>query len=253
MKKISLDKIVTHCQSLLRVSEFEDWSQAMNGLQVANSGKVTRIAAAVDISPNTLRMACEIKADLMLVHHGFFWSGLQPWIGGRYEMIRDMIQNDIALYSVHLPLDAHPKIGNNALLAQMLGLKTVKPFMKLKGQTIGFRGTRKIHREKLKSLLEEKLGSPCKLLPFGPETSQSIGVVSGGAGEETPDAHFEGVDTYITGEGPHWTWGTAQELKINVIYGGHYKTESFGIQALAENLSRKFSLPWHFLDDPSGL
>jgi putative NIF3 family GTP cyclohydrolase 1 type 2 len=135
----------------------------------------------------------------------------------------------------------------------MLGLKNIKPFMKLKGQTIGFRGTRKIHRDKTQIPPRRKLGSPCMLLPFGPETSQSSASSQAALARKTPDAHFEGVDTYVTGEGPHWTWGTAQELKINVIYGGHYKTESFGIQALAENLSGKFSLPWHFLDDPSGL
>ena len=253
MKEISLEEVVKYCQNLLRVSEIEDWPQAMNGLQVANSGKVSRVAAAVDISPNTLRMACEAMADLMLFHHGFFWSGLQPWTGVLYEIIRDIIQNDIALYSVHLPLDAHPQIGNNALLTKMLELENPQPFMEMKGQNIGIRGTRQIERQKLKTLLEEKLGAPCTLLPFGPKSSEAIGIVSGGAGEETADAHLEGIDTYITGEGPHWTWVSAQELKINVIYGGHYKTESFGVQALAEELFKEFSLPWLFLDDPSGL
>ncbi|MBO7392384.1 MAG: Nif3-like dinuclear metal center hexameric protein [Verrucomicrobia bacterium] len=253
MKAQSLEKIVAHCQTLLKVAEFEDWAEAMNGLQVQNSGKVTRIAAAVDISPRTVKMACDADANLLMIHHGFFWGGIRPWTGKRYEILRMLVQNDIAVYSAHLPLDAHPTLGNNALLCKKLGLKKIKPFMMMKGQTIGFKGELRIDRQRLKTLFEKILGAECRLLACGPEKCLRIGVVSGGAGEETADAFNEGVDTYITGEGPHWTWTTAQELGINVLYGGHYKTEQFGIQALAENVSKKFKIPWSFLDDPSGL
>lgn len=251
--EVCLQKIVEHCTELLSIGEFHDWAEAMNGLQVANQGSVTRIAAAVDISVRTVKMAREAGADLLMVHHGFFWGGMRPWTGKRYEMLRNLMEGNIAVFSAHLPLDAHPKIGNNALLAKMLGLKNVEPFMSMKGQTIGFKGTRKIKREELARLFEKVLGAPCVTLPCGTEDCHKIGVVSGGAGEEVADAFYEGVDTYITGEGPHWTWTTAQELGINVLYGGHYNTERFGIQALAENVSKKFGLPWSFLDDPSGL
>lgn len=253
MKSVALPTIIRHCQKLLRIEEFTDYAEAMNGLQVANTGQVTRIVAAVDISVRTIQMARENKANLLLVHHGFFWGGMRPWTGKRYEMLRNLVDGDIAVYSAHLPLDAHTTIGNNAILVKKLGLKNVQPFLTLKGQPIGFKGTLKITRDKLRDRFEKILGADCTLLPCGPDNCFKIGVVSGGAGEETADAFHEGVDTYLTGEGPHWTWTTAQELGINVLYGGHYKTEQFGIQALAENVSKKFGLPWSFIDDPSGL
>src|SRR5574344_2368441 len=128
-KEVALKKIVDYCQSTLRIAEFEDWAEAMNGLQVENSGTVTRITASVDASFNTIRMARECGADLMLVHHGFFWGGMRPWVNRRYEMLRDLVEGDIAIFSCHLPLDAHPKLGNNILLAKMFGLKEIQPFM----------------------------------------------------------------------------------------------------------------------------
>lgn len=253
MEKNMLKEIESYCNKLLRIHEFADWTEAQNGLQVENSGQVNKIVAAVDVSCRTVRMAVERKASLMMVHHGLFWGGIRPWVGKRYELIRDLIKHDIALFSCHLPLDAHPTLGNNAQLAQVLGLSQIEPFMEMKGQFIGYKGVLKIRREELKSLFEKVLGSSCVVLGCGPEQCEKIGIVSGGAGEEVTDAFYEGVDTYITGEGPHWTWTTAQELGINVLYGGHYMTERFGIRALATHVAEHFNIPWEFMDDPSGL
>jgi putative NIF3 family GTP cyclohydrolase 1 type 2 len=122
MSKVSLKAIVSHCDDLLETTEVQDYDGAVNGLQVENSAKVTRIAAAVDASLATIRMAVERDADLLIVHHGLFWGPTHPWTGKRYELLRELLEADMAVYSSHLPLDAHPKLGNNALLCAALGL-----------------------------------------------------------------------------------------------------------------------------------
>lgn len=253
MRDVSLRSIVNYCQDFLHVEDFQDYDDALNGLQLENSGKVHKIVAAVDASINIVQKAKDAGATLLIVHHGIFWGGLKPWTDKRYEMIKNLIENNIALYSSHLPLDAHPIIGNNAILCNLLGIKDIEPAFTCKGQQIGFKGNLEIDRDELCHLLSQKLNAPCKLVPQGKQKCSRIGVVSGGGGGEIIDAFKERIDTFITGEGAHWTWTTAQELRMNVIYGGHYNTEQFGIQALAEEISNKFGIPWSFLDDPSGL
>lgn len=253
MTKRKLTEIVSYCNKLLNVHLFKDYEAAVNGLQLQNDGTVAKIGACVDISWQTANLAAERGCDLLIVHHGLMWNALQPITGKRYEMFKLLISNNIAVYSCHLPLDAHPKIGNNAILCKLLGFKHIKPFLSLKGQPIGFKTFTQIPRDILKEKLKEILGVEPMLIPFGPEVCKNIGVVSGGAGEDVKIAANEGVDTYITGEGPHWTFTIAQELGINIFYGGHYLTERYGIRALAETVSKKFKLPWEFIDTPSGL
>jgi dinuclear metal center YbgI/SA1388 family protein len=253
MGKTSLSQVVGHCDRLLKIAAVQDYEGAVNGLQVENSGKVTRIAAAVDASLATVRKAVALKADLLLVHHGLFWSASHPWTGKRYELMTLLLENDLAVYSSHLPLDAHPRLGNNALLSSALGLKGLRPFFHDHGQTIGFRARARIPRRELARRLERATGCRPVVIPGGPELCQRIGVVSGGAGAELKLAAAEGVDTYITGEGPHWTYALAEELGVNVLYGGHYATETFGVKALANYLSGKFKVPWAFIDHPTGL
>jgi dinuclear metal center YbgI/SA1388 family protein len=253
MLKTSLAVIVDHCDKILRTREIGDYDGAVNGLQVANRGRVTRIAAAVDASLATVRLAIATRADLLIVHHGLFWSPSHPWTGKKYELLRLLVENDLAVYSSHLPLDAHPQLGNNAQLCAALGLKNPKPFFLTHGQTIGFKSQARISRVELASRLARATGAKPKVIPGGKAICRTIGVVTGGAGEELKLAAAEGVDTFITGEGPHWTCALAEELGINVLYGGHYATETFGVKALAAHLSRKFKLPWQFLDHPTGL
>jgi dinuclear metal center YbgI/SA1388 family protein len=248
-----LAKIVHYADKLLKTTEFTDWPGAANGLQVQNSGNVMRIAAAVDASLATVRLAIRDKANLLIVHHGLFWSPSHPWTGRRYVLIRELIEADLAVYSSHLPLDAHPTLGNNALLARAIGLRELKPFFFDKGRHLGVRGNLKITRAELQRRLEKATGAPAKLLPGGAEICRRIGIVTGGAGAEMKIAAAEGVDTFITGEGPHWTYALAEDLGLNVFYGGHYATETFGVKALAEHLAKKFRLEWSFLDHPSGL
>jgi len=253
MPKVLLTAIVAHCDRLLRTKETGDYDGAVNGLQVANSGAVTRIAAAVDASLATAKLAIAAKSDLMIVHHGLFWSPAQPWTGKKYELLRLLVENNLAAYSSHLPLDAHPRLGNNAQLCAALGLKKLRPFFVTHGQPIGFQSRTKISRAELAVKLARATGARPRIIPGGREICERIGVVTGGAGDGLKLAADEGVDTFITGEGPHWTYALAEELGINVFYGGHYATETFGVKALAAELSKKFKVPAIFIDHPTGL
>ncbi len=253
MPKVTLAQLVQHCDQLLRTPEIGDYDGAVNGLQVENSGAVTRLAAAVDASLATVNLAIAAKADLLIVHHGLFWSPLQPWTGKNHELLRRLLENNLAVYSSHLPLDLHPRLGNNARLGAALGLKKLQPFFTSHGQPIGFKARQRLTRAQLAERLARATGTPPKLLPGGNEICECIGVVTGGAGGELKLAAAGGVDTFITGEGPHWTYALAEELGLNVFYGGHYATETFGVKALAAELSKKFRLPWQFLDYPTGL
>jgi dinuclear metal center YbgI/SA1388 family protein len=253
MPKPSLAAIVRHCDQLLRTREIGDYDGAANGLQVENSGTVTRIAAAVDASLATIRLAADAKADLLIVHHGLFWNVRQPWTGKNHELLQLLVKNNLAVYSSHLPLDAHSKLGNNVRLCAALGLKHLKPFFTSHGQTIGFKSRTRISRDELAQRLAQATGTNPNLIPGGKAICENIGVVTGAAGGELKLAAGEGVDTFITGEGPHWTYALAEELELNVLYGGHYATETFGVKALAAELSKKFRVPWEFLDHPTGL
>lgn len=253
MPDASLKNIVAHCDKILRTREIKDYDGAANGLQVENRGHVTRIAATVDATLATIRLAIRARADLLIVHHGLLWPPTQPWTGKRYEMLRLLIENNLAVYSSHLPLDAHPKLGNNVLLCAALGLKNLRPFFLTKGQTIGFQSRQKISRTDLAKRLEHATGAKPRIIPGGKNICERIGVVTGGAGNELRQAAAEGVDTFITGEGVHWTYGVAEELGLNVFYGGHYATETFGVKALAAHLSKRFKVPWSFIDHPTGL
>jgi dinuclear metal center YbgI/SA1388 family protein len=253
MPQTSLAKVVTHCDALLRTKEIKDYDNAINGLQVENRGTVTRIAAAVDASLATVKLAIAAKADLLIVHHGLFWSPAHPWTGKKYELLRLLLENNLAVYSSHLPLDMHPRLGNNAQLCTALGFKKLTPFFFAKGQFLGLKTRANVSRDELSKRLQRALGNKPLLIPGGSKTCRNIGIVTGGAGAEVKLAASEGVDTFITGEGPHWTYALAEELRINVFYGGHYLTETFGVKALAAHLSRKFRVPWTFVDHPTGL
>jgi len=253
MSKASLSAIVRHCQKRLRPATFNDYEGAANGLQVENSGAVTKIAAAVDGSLATVKMAAAAHADLLIVHHGLFWGPVIPWTGPRRALLQWLMEKDMAVYSSHLPLDAHRQLGNNAQLCAALGFKNLRPFFMEKGKAIGWQTRANVEREVLTGRLGRALGRAPIVVPGGPKRCRRIGVVTGGAGSHLKLAAAEGVDTFISGEGPHWTYALAEELGVNVFYGGHYATETFGVKALAAELSKKFGVPWIFSDHPTGL
>ena len=249
----SLAQIVSYADEHLRLREIADWPNALNGLQLENSGAVTKIGAAVDASTRVVDAAIERGINFLIVHHGLFWPGLQPISGGRRRLLERAFQHDLAIYSAHLPLDVHSVLGNNAQLAAALGFENSEPFFEMKGQCIGLKIQADISRSDLVEKLEQSLSGPVRSFPAGPEQARSIGLISGGAGSEIYEVARQGVDTFITGEAPHWAAVAADELGINLLLGGHYATETFGVKALAALLSDRFNLPWEFVDCPTGL
>jgi dinuclear metal center YbgI/SA1388 family protein len=249
----SLSDIVTYTDDFLRIREVGDWDNALNGLQIENSGRVTRIGAAVDVSTRVLSAAAKKNIDLLIVHHGLFWQGLQPVRSALRRQLQIAFGNDIALYSAHLPLDIHPKVGNNAQLVAALGLKSAQPFLEEKGQLVGLKARASMSRSELVRKLRRALGGPVKVFNFGPKQVRTIGIVTGGAGSEIYRVAQENIDTFITGEAPHWAAVAAEELGVNLLLGGHYATEVFGVKALAAHLSRRFKIPWEFIHRPTGL
>ena len=248
-----LNRLVTYTDTLLNHRGIADFSGAKNGLQIENDGTLVRIASAVDASERTLQAAVKAKASLLIVHHGLFWSEISPVTGINRQKLKIALDHNLALYSSHLPLDAHSSLGNNALLAKAVGLKNQKPFFEQKGTLVGRMGSPDFSRSDLCVRLQKILGSAPHLIDGGPEKMIKVGIVTGGAGGELAQAAAAGVDTFITGEGPHWTDSMARDLGMNIFYGGHYLTETFGVKALAAHLSKKFKIPWSFLDFPTGL
>ena len=249
----TLSEIVEYANKYLRIRKIEDWPNALNGLQIENSGNVTKIGAAVDVSTRVLTKAAKQQVDLLIVHHGLFWPGLQPVAGGLRRQLKIAFENNIALYSAHLPLDVHPDIGNNAQLAGALGFKSAKPFFEEKGELIGLRIKQALPRAELIRKLRRVLRGPIKAFNFGPKETTRIGIITGSGGSEIYRVAADKIDTFITGEAPHWAAVAAEELGINLVLGGHYATETFGVKALATHLSKRFKLPWEFLNFPTGL
>ncbi len=254
MAGVDLRVLVTYLDDYLDVAGVPDYPDAANGLQVENRGRVSRIAACTDACQATIDAAAERGADLLLVHHGLFWGkGLRPLTDRNYRRIRGLISHDIAVYSAHLPLDAHPELGNNAQLARGLGLRPCGRFVEYEGYPIGLWGELAIARQDLSRRLAELLGAEPYLIPAGPEHLERVGVLSGGGAAHIGDARRAGLDTLVTGEGPHHSYFDAQEWGLNVFYAGHYATETLGVKALAAHLAEVFRLDWEFIDHPTGL
>lgn len=248
-----LAEIVRYTDELLRLPEIDDYPNALNGLQIENSGEVKKLGAAVDASGAVFQLAVEHGIDLLLVHHGLFWAGLRPLTGSLFRAVKLATEHNLALYSAHLPLDSHSTLGNNALLARALGFEKTEPFLEMKGRPLGLRAEVSLRRDELLAKLEESLGGPVRCIGTGPMAVRRVGLVTGGAGGEIYEAARAGIDSYITGEAPHWAAVAAEELGINLFLGGHYATETFGVKALAAHLAERFELPWEFLDRPTGL
>lgn len=267
MSGVPLADITAYLDEYLRVREVPDERNAVNGLQVENSGAVGSIVAAVDASQATLAGAAEAAAGraegtappLLLVHHGLFWDGNVPVTGRRYRRIATLLEHDMALYSAHIPLDLHPEVGNNVVLAERLGIQVEGWFGDYKGSALGAWGTapqRWGTREALVAEVDRALGTfapGARLIAGGPERVSRVGIITGGAGGMIGAAREAGLDTYITGEGAHHTFFDAMEWGLNVIYAGHYATETLGVQALASHVAERFDLEWEFHDHPTGL
>jgi dinuclear metal center YbgI/SA1388 family protein len=252
---MNLADLVSHLDTELRIAEIADYGNALNGLQLENrEGKVTKIVAAVDATLPVMHKAVAMRADLLIVHHGMFWSGLQPWTGPVFQKMKLCHDNGLAVYSAHLPLDVHPALGNNAQIAQALGLTPTGGFLEYKGSNVGVTAEHAMPLDDLIAKFKASLGgSAVHVCAGGPKMTKKIGISSGGSGSEVAAAAKAGIDTFITGEGPHWSYTLAEELGMNLLYGGHYATETFGVKALAAYIEAKFGIPWEFVDHPTGL
>ncbi len=243
----SLQQLTDYCDKRTRRTAFKDFPGSHNGLQVGNDGRVTRIGAAVDAGLVPFETAVERGIDFLIVHHGLFWGGVQPLTGPVYSRYAALIRGNCAVYSSHLPLDAHEEIGNNALLARQLGLKARRPFLFHENEAIGLVATNRLRRSQLCARLEE-LYPRVISIECGPATPKQVGFCSGSGNSAVPQLIAAGVDTLITGELREEWFNYAQEHKLNLICCGHYATEVHGVKALAAELAKKFHLPWEFIE-----
>lgn len=245
-----------YLRSHTAIDELRSVDKSLNGIQVGRRNQeVRRVACAVDACAETFDRAADWRADVLLVHHGLYWGREIPLTGDHYERVRKLMDADIALYAVHLPLDMHPEFGNNAEMAKALKLRETKPFGKYHGYEIGVSGNLApaVRREEVVSTLFADLSNPLAVLPFGPDTVSSVGIVSGGAVFEVEQAIEQGLDLYITGDASHTVYHRCMEAGINVIFGGHYATEVWGPRALGVRLSKDLGLETTFIDVPTGL
>ena len=250
---MQLREMVNYLDEYLRIGVVPDYPNALNGLQVGSDRPVTRVTVAVDASERAIELAAELGSDLLIVHHGLFWDGLLPVTGARYRKLKRCMEAGLAIYSSHIPLDLHPDVGNSAVLARELGIKLEGTWADYRGVEIGVWGSLDLTREGLAARLDELLGARVRMLPGGPERLKRVGVVTGAGGGMIKEAIKAGLDALVTGEGAHHTYFEAMEGGINVYYGGHYATETWGVRALAAHLEKRFGLPWEFLDLPTGM
>ncbi len=246
-----LQEIVKFLDRELKTSEIRDYPGALNGLQLENNGTVNRVISAVDASLAVIEEAAK-EGGLLLVHHGMFWQGAQKITGPYFQKLKTAIDGNLAIYSSHLPLDFHPEIGNNILLARAIGLKSIQPILPKDGFASAVVGEWKGSRKELRKAIETAVDRPLQSCDCGSESPCKVAVMTGGAGSEVAKIAELGIDSFVTGEGPHWSFIEAEDRKMNVFYAGHYATETFGVKALAGVLTEKFGLKAMFLGRSGG-
>ena len=250
---VPLAEIVGFLDEYLDVDRFPDYPNALNGLQVEGPERIGRLAVAVDASEAVIE-AVRDRAELLIVHHGLFWGGLQPLTGPLFRRIGLLVGSGTALYSAHLPLDGHPEVGNAAVLARRLGLASLEPFGEYQGTHIGCRGTLDATPlADLAAALSALTGDRVRTLPGGPETVTRVGIVTGGGASRLHEAADRELDVLITGEASHHHAIEAVELGVSVLLGGHYATEVWGVKAVMDLLENRFGIEGRFVDSPTGL
>ncbi len=246
------DRLVAHLDGYLAIDEWQE--KALNGLQVEGAAAVDRVALATDAALATFAMASEAGTNFLIVHHGLFWGQPLPIVGTHRARLAALLEAGISLYAAHLPLDAHPEVGNNAVLARLLELEGLAPFGRWGDRAIGWRGVlpAPTGRAGLAARLEALLGARPDVLPFGPDQIRSVAIVSGAAADLVPEAAAAIVDAFVTGETSHVVWHHARELGINLFFAGHYVSETLGVRALGDHVSKEFGVDTVFLDAPTG-
>ena len=250
--------IAAYLDELLDVAAVPDYSGALNGLQLDARAPVHRIAAAVDYSRRSIDGAIAAGANLLVLHHGMFWAGAQRLVGHAYERLRTLVEHDVAVYASHLPLDAHPTFGNNALLARELGLEPTGRFLRYQKLDVGVSGECDVATADIASRADafaRAHGGAAVVtdVPPGRRTRRwGICTGAGASSDSLREAASLGIDTLVVGEGPHHTAVDAPEYGIVVVYAGHYATETLGVRALAAHASERFGIPWSFVEAPTG-
>lgn len=249
-RTVPTTELVAYLDDYLALDDYTDYKDAYNGLQVEGRPHIGRVAVAVDACLATIERAVRENADLLLVHHGLFWGKKVPITGATYRRLALLIENGLAVYSCHLPLDGHPEVGNNAVLMRRLGLTATGQFGE---QNLAVYADTELTRNAFVQRVRDALGIEPFVMATGAETVRRVGILTGGGGSWITAAAAAGCDTFLTGEGAHHTYFDAEEQGLNVLYAGHYATETVGVQALAAHLEARFGLETLFLDHPTGL
>lgn len=255
---MTLKEIDKYFRSFLKIEDYPN-DPSRNGVQIENSSpdekQIKKVAFAVDACLETAKMAVKENADLLFVHHGLFWGDCEPIVGNVYKRYMAFLKNDLALFACHIPLDANNPYGNNYGLASRIGLENLQGFGEWRGMMIGVKGELKeaLSVEELTFRTLNKGEKPLAVLPFGKKTIKTVGIISGGAGDDVSQAIDEGLDAYITGEVKHDLYHFVKENAINVIAGGHYQTETVGINLVREKLKKEKGIETVFVDVPTGM
>jgi len=254
--ELTTAKLDTFFKSFLDIDGFASSDKSLNGIQVDNDGSpVRKIAFGVDAAMETFEQAAVLGAGMLFVHHGLFWGDLPKIAGNLRQRIKFLLDNNICLYAVHLPLDQHPKLGNNAVLAERLGLENIEPFGDYHGRKVGYKGTfpKPVTIDEAVKKISFMGRPPLGIFPFGKKDCASACVVSGGAAFSAKEALEEGLDLFVTGESAHSVYHECLEGKLNMIAGGHYCTETWGLQAVKRHCIAEIGIDAEFIDVPTGL
>lgn len=239
--------IIEYCDKRVNCTGISDYPGAYNGLQLENNGTVNKIGAAVDAGQLPFEQAIAAHMDLLIVHHGMYWGSTIPLTGRKLHKIKTCLEGNLAVYSSHLPLDAHPEIGNNAIIAQKLGLKPISTCCEFEGTAIATIAEHTESRIALASNLKSLFPNTYNAIEFGSENPQRVVILSGSGRSALTEMSGLGIDTLITGELRQEHFNFAQEHQFNLYPCGHYATEVFGVQALAAEVAAHFDLPWEFV------
>ena len=242
-----LEDIVSFCDTRARTHEIVDFREALNGLQFANNGTVSKIGAAVDSGSIPFQRAIDAGIELLIVHHGMFWNGSRRIVEAEYEKYKALIDGNLAVYACHLPLDAHLEIGNAACLAQKIGAPQSGTFLPYEGTDLGLVCSWEDDRSSLRAVLEDAFGTGISSIEFGSNNPDKICIVTGSGNSVVDHVKATGADTLITGELKQHFYTIAQEEGLNLYVCGHYATETFGVDALAKEAAGKFDLPYQFI------
>jgi dinuclear metal center YbgI/SA1388 family protein len=253
MKGIPLDKLVAFLDAGLCLSEFSE-DESANGLQVEGSETVHKIGLAVDACEYVFREAALKKIDFLLMHHGLIWGGLKSVRSVVKKRIKALLDADVSLYACHLPLDWHPQYGNNSELLRLLSIKKMGEFGKYHGKNISYWGrtTKELSLDEFTARIDNALGTRSSALSFNRKV-RNVGVVSGGGWFAINEAEKNNIDTFLTGEPSHSAYTLAEEMKVNLVFAGHYATETLGVKAVGRMLQKRFGITAAFIDHPTGL